>query len=115
MLVVEDEFLVRYAIVLFLRDCGCVVLDAQSAEQAVAMGRHYPVDVLLTDVNLSGPGSGWDVAQTLRVTKPAVGVIYVSGNSVDPSRLVSGSHFFSKPYDERVILEACRELAHTKH
>ncbi len=50
------------------------------------------------DIGLDDSGSGWDVAETLRTAQPDIGVVYVSGNSVDRSRRVAGSLFFNKPY-----------------
>ena len=111
-LVVEDECLLRLEIVEYLRDAGCVVLEAWSANEAVAMCRNgEPVDILFTDINLDGPGTGWEIAEALRALQPGAGVIYVSGNSVDDSRRVGGSLFFKKPYSAPDILEACRDLA----
>lgn len=110
-LVVEDEVLVRAMIAQYLRDCDCVVLEADSAEQVAAIGRSgQEVDVLVTDINLRGPGSGWDVAESCRAAQPNMGVVYVSGNSVDLLRCVSGSLFFNKPYLDADILHACQVL-----
>ena len=111
-LVVEDEFLVRCDIVQYLSDSGCIVLEADTADQAVAMCRDaQTVDVLLTDINLNGSGSGWDVAEALRAAQPDVGVVYVSANAVDQSRRVADSLFFHKPYHPEYILKACRDVA----
>jgi CheY-like chemotaxis protein len=109
-LVVEDEFLLRYEAV--LRDVGCIVLEARTAAQAEAICRDGGrVDVLLTDINLPDSGSGWDVADTFRAANPGIGVVYVSGNSPDRSRRVRGSLFFDKPYDVADIGKSCREVA----
>jgi CheY-like chemotaxis protein len=82
-LVVEDEFLVRLDVAEYLRDAGYVVLEAWSADKAVAMCRDdMTVDVLLTDINLGSPGTGWQIAKEFRTAQPGAGVIYVSGNSV---------------------------------
>jgi CheY-like chemotaxis protein len=113
-LVVEDEFLVRYEAVQYLRECGCIVLEARTAEQAIAICRDgRRIDILLTDINLDGSGSGWDVAETFRSAQPSVGVVYVSGNSTDRSRRVTNSLFFEKPYRTADIAQACRGLAKT--
>jgi CheY-like chemotaxis protein len=109
-LVVEDELRVRHQIADFLRHGGCTVLEACSADQAVALGRHVPLDVLLTDVDLNNSESGLDVAKALRADQPDIGVIYVSANPVDQERRVSDSVCFYKPYSEEVILHACRDL-----
>lgn len=111
-LVVEDEFLLRCDVAEQLQDCGCTVLEADSGERAIAMCKsQMPVDVVLTDINLNGGPSGWDVAEAARAARPGVGVVYASGNGVDHSRCVSGSVFFSKPYRVSDILAACRRLS----
>jgi CheY-like chemotaxis protein len=85
--VVEDEFLLRLEIVDYLRNAGCIVLEAWSANEAIAMCRNgEPVDILVTDINLRGPGTGWEIAEALRALQPGAGVIYGSGNSLDHSR-----------------------------
>jgi CheY-like chemotaxis protein len=112
-LVVEDQFQMRYDIVQHMWKSECIVLEARSAEQAVDMCRDSGVDVLLTDINLNGSGSGWDVAEALRVARPRIGVVYVSGKSVDHSRRVADSLFFYKPYCVTEILQACRDVAET--
>jgi CheY-like chemotaxis protein len=111
-LVVEDELLVRLDIAEYLENAGCLVLEARSSAEAVAMCRDGKgVNVLLTDINLDGSGSGWDVAEALRAAQPDMGVVYVSGNSADHSRRVHGSLFFNKPYRSSDILQACLDLA----
>src|SRR5205823_2223283 len=113
-LVVEDDLLLRCEMVEYLRESGCLVLEANTAKEAVAMCCDgNPLDVLFTDIQLDGPGSGWDVADALRAVRPAAGVVYVSGNSVDHSRRVARSLFFNKPYRASDILHACRDLAQT--
>jgi CheY-like chemotaxis protein len=115
-LVVEDEFLVREDIARHLRDCGCVVLEADGVAEAAAICHAgEAVDVLLTDINLNGGGSGWDVAETFRAARPDIAVVYVSGNGADRSRSVPDSLFFSKPYCAREIVQACRVLAQPPH
>ena len=110
-LVVEDEFVLREDITSYLRDCGCAVHEADTAEQAIAMCRAgVAVDVLFTDINLNGDAEGWQVAEVFRAARPAIGVVYASGNSDDQSRGVPGSVFFRKPYDRSKVLAACRRL-----
>jgi CheY-like chemotaxis protein len=110
-LVVEDEFFVRQHIARCLEDGGCLVLEAATTEQAIAICRSdTPVDVLFTDINLNGGGSGWEVAEAFRAAQPGIAVVYTSGNSADRSRCVPASKFFSKPYRVSDILDTCRSL-----
>ena len=70
-LLVEDELLVREMIAQYLRDCDCVVIEADDAEQAAAVGRSgQGVDVLITDINLSESENGWDIAEAFRAARP---------------------------------------------
>jgi len=79
-LVVEDDWLVRDFLVSHLQEAGWRVLEADSAEQAIAMlkaGQH-------------------------------IDIVIASGNAPDPSRLVPESLFFRKPYDPDAILRSCQ-------
>jgi CheY-like chemotaxis protein len=111
-LIIEDDALVREMIAQYLRDGDCTVLEADSAEQAAAICRSgQEVHVLVTDINLNGPASGWGVAEEFRAARPGVGVVYVSGNSTDRRRCVPDRLFFHKPYLCPDILQACQFLA----
>ena len=68
------------------------------------------IDMIVTDVNLGGSASGWDVARHFRSKKPDMPVIYISGEVIDPERCVPGSVFVAKPYRHIDILNACRRL-----
>jgi CheY-like chemotaxis protein len=106
-LVVEDEYMLRLAIVESLQDCGWRVLEADSFEQAIAVSSSgTPVEVLFTDVRINGQGCGWDVAEVFRRARPDIGVMYTSGNSSNGSRAVPDSLFFKKPYQASSIVEA---------
>jgi two-component system, response regulator PdtaR len=110
-LVVEDEGVVRDLVAVGLRYAGFEVLEAISAEDAIAyMSAGQRIDVVFTDIQLAGDLSGWDLAEQLRVTQPHLPIIYTSGNSVDRSRKVAGSLFFEKPYLPAEVAEACRRL-----
>ena len=110
-LVVEDEFLVRYNIASSLHEAGYLVVEAGSGEEAIALcNSDTSIDVLLTDVNLGGSASGWDVAECFRVARPDVPVVYTSGKSIDPGRRIPGSVFVTKPYQNEEILDVCQRL-----
>src|SRR5438105_13393721 len=91
-LIVEDEWLVRDAIVQTFRDAGWKVLRASSGEAAITLlnanGRH--IDALFTDIQLHGCLSGWDVADAFTVSHPDAAVLYTSGNGNDLGRQLRG-------------------------
>jgi CheY-like chemotaxis protein len=111
-LVVEDEFMLREDIAAYLRDCGCAVYEVAAAEEAIVMCKTVSLrlDVLFTDIHLNGAAEGWEVAKVFRAERPAIGVLYASGNSLDRSRCVPGSRFLTKPYDRAEVLKACRGM-----
>jgi CheY-like chemotaxis protein len=108
---VEDEFLVRCSIAERLREAGYHAVEAVSGEEAIAVAESaMSIDIVFTDINLSGAASGWDVAEFFRRDRPNAPVIYTSGKSVDPQRCVPGSVFIPKPYQCTDVLTACRRL-----
>lgn len=115
-LVIEDEFMIRFNIVDELTERGWTVLETDSGEEAVALFATADVDVVLTDIELAGQLSGWDVAETLREYAERLPVIYVSARPADDARIVSNSLFFSKPYDMGAVAESCsRLLCRSRH
>jgi len=80
-LVVEDEWLVRDVVAQALRDAGWQVIEASTAEDAIALMRtgHRHIDVVFTDIQLAGRLCGWDVAEQCRAARADVPVIYASG------------------------------------
>jgi CheY-like chemotaxis protein len=111
-LVVEDDWLVRHSIVLLFQSEGWMVLDTPSGEEALALASSNRVDAVFTDIQLSGLISGWEVAETLRRSRPELAVVYASGNAADRSRQVEESRFFNKPYVADAVIAACRDLIH---
>ena len=107
-LVVEDEWIVRNNIVNELRESGWTVVETATGEEALALLADREVDVVLTDIQLAGAMTGWDVARAARGARPNLPVIYASANASDPLRRVEGSLFFGKPYDPEQIVEACQ-------
>jgi signal transduction histidine kinase/ActR/RegA family two-component response regulator len=81
---VEDQALVRSATKRQLESLGYNVLDFASAEQAQAQlnGRLAQIDLLVTDVVLSGD-SGRVLAEALRQRRPELNVLFMSGYTED--------------------------------
>jgi CheY-like chemotaxis protein len=110
-LVVDDEILVRFDVVRCLEDAGYAVIEAGNGEAAIALcSADTSIDMIITDINLGGGASGWDVAECFRAARPDVPVIYTSGKSLDPERCVAGGVFVAKPYRHSDILDVCQRL-----
>jgi two-component system, response regulator PdtaR len=108
-LVVEDEWLIRSVIVHALREADFVVLEATTAQDAIALLRAGTprIDAIFTDIQMPGDLCGWDVAENGRALRADLPVIYTSGNAADRSRSVAGSMFFDKPYSTTDVVAAC--------
>lgn len=110
-LVVEDEWLVRMEIAEALDAGGWTVLEASTGEAALAMLDHNPaIDLIVSDIRLPGPATGWDVADAFRAANARVAVIYCSGNACDPNRQVTNSVFLTKPCRINQLLEVSAKL-----
>lgn len=116
LLVVEDDELLRIALVGLLQSVGAHVLDAPDAEAAVARLSADPVDVLLSDVQLPGRSGIW-LAEWVAGHLPALPVVLMSaslppGGAVLPAPVRS---YVSKPFDpdalREILLRACGAAA----
>jgi CheY-like chemotaxis protein len=110
-LVVEDENLVRLDVASYLEDAGFVVIEASTGEAAISLcNSGAAIDMIVTDIDLGGSVSGWDVAECFRTALPNMPVLYTSAQTIDRSRCVFGSAVLGKPYRNSDILKACHRL-----
>lgn len=95
-LLVEDEFLIRMAAADALRESGFVVMEAASAEEALALvASGLQPDALFTDIRMGGLRDGLDLAEGLRTQLPRLLVIIASGHAdPDSIRRLSAQFFF---------------------
>ncbi len=101
-LVVEDDVIVRLDICEYLRSKGHHVIEAASAEEAMAvLGSERAVDLVFSDVQLPGSVGGLSFTVWAREHFPSMPVILTSGNLPVAERIVSGRPvaFIAKPYD----------------
>jgi CheY-like chemotaxis protein len=108
-LLVEDDGLVRETIASALLDAAYVVLEAESAEEAIEVLEQRPVGLLFTDIRLPGM-SGWTLAEQARALRPDLPVIYATGFSPDAPRFVSNSVLLRKPYLPSAAIAAVEKL-----
>ena len=94
-----------------LREAGYAVIESESGEEALALCKSgISIGMIVTDINLGGSASGWDVAKRFRSEQPDMLVVYISGEQFDSERCVPGSVFVAKPHQHIDILSACRRL-----
>jgi DNA-binding NtrC family response regulator len=96
-LIIEDDFLVRAAAVAHLEESGFSIVEAQTADEAMAILRDdRSIAAVFSDVQMPGSMDGVALAQWLARTCPHVKVLLTSGG-MDPDKSV-GWHFLAKPY-----------------
>lgn len=105
-LLVEDDQLIRSAVAEVLQDAGHAVVEAGSAEEAMAALHTAPVDVLVTDINLPG-SSGLELARRAAELRPGVRVVFASGDlPVDMEASDPAALLLAKPFGARDLLAA---------
>ncbi len=113
-LVVEDDPSVRGLVKEILLHYHYRVLEAGDGEEALAMAREYPneIVVLLTDMVMPRGITGRELAVRLLEDRPDLKVIYTSGYSPDlfDSGLVleEGVNYLPKPYTSAMLAEILR-------
>src|SRR5579863_8526906 len=116
-LVVEDEELVQQVIHDALKEGGFDVTVVPSGEQAVAMieSRVIKYSALVTDINVKGPMTGWDVARLVREIDPAFPVVYITGAAAEDwaSKGVPNSILLTKPFAPAQLVTAVSQLLNT--
>ncbi len=115
-LVVEDDSAVRELVAEILRSNGFSVIEAAIAEEAFSLlgiTRTQP-DLVLSDVVMRGM-SGFDFARKLRLSHPALKVIFMSGYTelaADADFRTESARLLRKPFLPAQLLEYVRrELA----
>jgi PAS domain S-box-containing protein len=110
-LVVEDEEVVRGLVRQVLEGQGYEVLVAEDGQEALDLARESAIDVLLTDLTMPNVG-GRELAERLRVTQPALKVVYMSGYAEDglAGALHPGTSFLGKPFTFSELTQTVREL-----
>jgi two-component system cell cycle sensor histidine kinase/response regulator CckA len=113
-LLVEDDSSIRRLAGAVLREHGYRVVEASSAEEALAAGPILAsVDLLLTDVVMSGM-NGQELADALLARYPAVKVLLTSGYTENArlhhSVAGRGLNFLAKPFRPEELLAKAAEV-----
>jgi len=114
-LVVDADVLIRIPLCQYLRDCGYRVFDAASADEAVTILQkpNIQVDVILSDIDLSGTANGFAFAILARLARPGVEVVLVGSpkRAVDAAaKLCDQGPTLMKPYDHQLVLAHIKRL-----
>ncbi|AYD05224.1 response regulator [Neorhizobium sp. NCHU2750] len=103
-LIVEDEFLIRMVLADTLLDEGYDVVEAGNVLEAVGILGQRKIDAVITDVDMPGGLSGFDLARMISDTHMNVPVIVASGRHRPlPEEMPGDAVFVAKPYGMEVI------------
>lgn len=109
-LVVEDEFLIRFILADVLRDAGYLVVEARDGDEGLAiLLSGQAIDLIVTDVRMPGAIDGMELARHSKILDPSRCVIVCSGHLLaedsDPA-----DAFMAKPYATAALLEIVERL-----
>jgi len=115
LLFVEHDAVVRSAIASYLRECGYGVVEAVSAEEAIALLRQRAAefDIAFVAVDVPGDMDGFALAHWVRAHAPGVGVL-LAGTVEKAAKLASnlcetGPHL-RKPYEPQSLVDWIKRL-----
>jgi len=111
-LIVEDELLIRLNAVEMIEEAGFEVIEAASADEAIAiLEDRLDITVLFTDIQMAGSMDGLKLAAAVRDRWPPIKIVATSGHvKLDPDDLPKGGRFLPKPYSGAEITQLLREL-----
>lgn len=114
-LIVEDEMFICQNAEWLLRDLGHDVLLACNLEESLGhLSASGPIDALFVDIRLNVLAlGGYDIANQAIMLRPALRVLYTSGNSLTPDmtdQFVAGGRFLEKPYSNQQLEFSIGEL-----
>lgn len=112
-LVVEDDSDVRSLAIKMLRGFGYKIIEAKDGPDALeAIKKNSDIDMLFSDVVLSGGMSGPEVARKIRKSHPDIAVLltscYPDLESNETLSLDEWSHLLPKPYLKADLLQKIR-------
>lgn len=113
-LIVEDDVLIQTLVEEALQEGGFETAIAPSAEEAVTLikGRVRNYRALVTDINLKGRMTGWEVARHARQIVPEFPIVYMTGAAARDwtSQGVPNSILLVKPFVPAQLVTAVSQL-----
>jgi CheY-like chemotaxis protein len=115
-LLAEDDADLRLALKLSLEAAGYTVATAANAQEALALQRREPAEVLVTDIFMP-EGDGFEAMDAFRREFPSTRIVVVSGGGqrgkgdyLAAARLAGVDATLQKPFEIEALLETLRRL-----
>jgi DNA-binding NtrC family response regulator len=112
-LIVEDDFQVRWLASEYLRTVGFRVIEAATANEAIAvLSSRTQVHIIFSDINLAGEVTGHDLARWMAKNYPRIPVLLTSGNEKESTSVETRPTraFLPKPYALAEIQRRVQEM-----
>jgi CheY-like chemotaxis protein len=107
-LVVDDDWVIRQALLDMLTSEGFSVSCCRSGPSALDLSKRKCFQVIITDYHMGGM-NGADIAKELRIHCPDSLIIGISGEQKEKDFLKAGADaFFSKPFSPKVLVSMIR-------
>lgn len=106
-LLVEDDLEIRETVREMLRELGHTVIEAEDAEEAMALAALPGIDLVLSDIRLAGQQTGLDLAEALRgrgLTAIGLMTSLPPANSLRQRALERAIPVLSKPFDQAELV-----------
>jgi CheY-like chemotaxis protein len=116
-LVVDDSEPTRDVMRDVLEMAGCAIMEADSAESALALLGQHRFEALVTDIFLPGHNGIWLIRE-VRASGAAGRVVSVSGggsiggmDALEAARIAGADSVLKKPFSAAALIEAVRGAA----
>jgi DNA-binding NtrC family response regulator len=105
---------VRMPIAQYLRDCGYKVIEAVSADEAVAVLLHQKtvVDIVFSDIEMPGALDGFGLAKWIREHRPGLDVLLAGTvpRAVEQAKELCENGSIPKPYEAQAVHDHIRRM-----
>jgi CheY-like chemotaxis protein len=114
-LLVETDVLARYPLAAFLRECGYVVVEAATTDEALSVLNAPDMNfaAALIDAKAKGKTGAFALAQRIRDEKPETDVILAGSTPAAVEKaadLCAEGPGISKPYNHAAVLDLIKRL-----